>query len=145
MKDRNLEHSNDWKTPDEFYNELNEIYNFDFDPAPFQHNIEEWDGLEVEWGNRTYLNPPYDLKLKTAFVKKAVEESKKGKLVVCLLPVSTSTELYHKTILPNISEPIRFLYKRLRFSGWNTKGEWVENKTGMHDSMVVIFDGRKGK
>lgn len=142
MKDRNLEHSNDWATPKTFYDTLHAEFDFQFDAAPFMHNM-EWNGLEIEYPERTYLNPPYELKLKTAFFTKAVLESKKGKLVVCLLPVSTSTELYHKIILPNITEPIRFLYKRLRFSGWNTKGEWVENKTGMHDSMIVIFDGRK--
>lgn len=28
--------------------------------------------------------------------------------------------------------------------GWNTKGEYVENNKGMHDSMVVVFDGFYG-
>ena len=27
--------------------------------------------------------------------------------------------------------------------GYNTKGELVKNKKGMHDSMIVIFDGRE--
>lgn len=145
MKNRNLDHRNDWATPESFYEELNREFDFQFDPCPFMHDPEEWNGLEVDWADRNYINPPYSLQLKTAFVKKAVEESKKGKLCVMLLPVSTSTELFHKTILPNITEPVRFLYKRLRFSGWNTQGEWVENKTGMHDSMIVVFDGRKGE
>ena len=73
---------------------------------------------------------------------KAIEESKKGKLCVVLIPVSTSTKLFHDHILPNKKE-IRFIKKRLKFSGYNSKGEYVTDKCGMHDSMIVVFDGRK--
>jgi hypothetical protein len=58
-----------------------------------------------------------------------------------LLPVSTSTKLFHEHILPENPE-IRFIKRRIRFSSYNTKGEFVTNKPGMHDSMIVIFDGR---
>ena len=88
------------------------------------------------------MNPPYSRKLKEAFVIKAIEESKKGKLCVILLPVSTSTKLFHEHIQPNAKE-IRFVKGRIKFLGVNTKGEYVTNKSPMHDSMVVIFDGRK--
>ena len=73
---------------------------------------------------------------------KAIEESKKGKLCVMLLPVSTSTKLFHEHIQPNAKE-IRFVKGQIKFLGVNTKGEYVTNKSPMHDSMVVIFDGRK--
>lgn len=141
MKNRNLEHKDDWGTPTDFYNKLNEEFNFDFDPCPFQHDLKLWDGLEIEWGNRNYINPPYSRELKEKFIKKAVEESKKGKLCVMLLPVSTSTKIFHDVILPNKKE-IRFIRGRLKFKGVNTFGEFVDNKPGMHDSMLVIFDGR---
>ena len=75
---------------------------------------------------------------------KAIEEGKKGKLCVMLLPVSTSTKLFHEHIQPNAKE-IRFVKGRIKFLGVNTKGEYVTNKSPMHDSMVVIFDGRKGE
>ncbi len=58
-----------------------------------------------------------------------------------LIPVSTSTQLFHKYILPNKKE-IRFIEKRIKFCGINTKGEYVTGKCGMHDSMLVVFDGR---
>lgn len=138
MKNRNLDHKDDGATPKDFYEELNKEFNFDFDPCPFQHDIEEWDGLKIEWGGVNFINPPYSRLLKKAFVKKAIEESKKGKTCVMLLPVSTSTVLFHDFILPNKKE-IRFIRRRLKFSGYNTRGEWVENNTGMHDSMIVIF------
>ena len=69
---------------------------------------------------------------------KASEESRKGKTCVMLLPVSTSTKLFHDYILPNAKE-IRFVKGRIKFKGINTKGEYVDNKSPMHDSMIVIF------
>jgi phage N-6-adenine-methyltransferase len=141
MKKRNLVHKDDWATPDYIYGPLDREFNFDFDPCPFKHTLAEWDGLEIEWGERNFVNPPYSRKLKTAFVKKAIEESRKGKLCVMLLPVSTSSGLFHDYILPNKTD-IRFIRGRVKFKGVNTKGEYVENQNGMHDSMLVIFDGR---
>jgi len=142
MKNRNLDHKDDWGTPNDFYEKLNKEFNFDFDPCPFKHDLSLWNGLEIEWGERNFINPPYSRLLKESFVNKAVEESKKGKLCVMLLPVSTSTKLFHNVILPNQKE-IRFIKGRIKFTGVNTKGELVTNKAGMHDSMVVVFDGRK--
>ena len=142
MKNRNLNHKDDWATPSYFYAELNKEFDFNFDPCPYMHNTDEWDGLQIDWKERNFINPPYSRKLKDAFVKKAIEESKKGKLCVMLIPVSTSTRLFHDYILPNKSE-IRFVDGRIKFRGINTKGEYVTSKAGMHDSMVVIFDGRK--
>lgn len=140
MKNRNLVHSDNWATPIDFYNKLNEEFNFDFDPCSL--NTEEItpdkDGLLIPWGKRNFVNPPYSRKLKEAFIKRAVEESKKGNLCVCLLPVSTSTKLFHEVILPNASD-IRFIKGRIKFCGFNTRGEFVTNIPSMHDDMVVIF------
>lgn len=145
MKDRNLIHSDNWATPAYLYDELNNEFNFDFDPCPLNHDITKWNGLEVEWGTRNFINPPYSdkkpFKLKTRFVQKAIDESVKGKLCVMLLPVSTSTELFHEYIKPN-ADKITFIRSRVKFCGINTKGKYVTNNTPMHDSMIVIFDGR---
>ena len=138
MKNRNMVHSDHWQTPPALYNALNEEFSFDFDPCPLAEDIKQ-DGLECEWGERNFINPPYSRKLKDAFVRKAVEESRKGKLCVLLLPVSTSTILFHEAIKPNAKE-IRFLKGRVKFIGINTKGEKVSNKCGMHDSMIVVLN-----
>ena len=142
MKNRNINHIDHWKTPEYFYNSLNRKYNFNFDPCPLNHDLTLWDGLKIEWKERNFVNPPYSRKLKEAFVKKAIHESKKGKLCVCLLPVSTSTVLFHSYIKPNATD-IEFVEKRIKFEGYNTKGEFVDNKCGMHDSMIVVFGGNK--
>ena len=141
MKNRNLNHSDNWGTPSYFYDELNKIHQFDFDPCPLNHDLSKFNGLEIEWGERNFINPPYSRKLKDAFVIKAIEEYKKGKLCVLLLPVSTSTVLFHDYILPNKTD-LRFVRGRIPFKGFNSLGEYVTNKKGMHDSMIVIFDGR---
>ena len=135
MKNRNLEHSDNWATPKELYDKLNAEFKFDFDPCPLNSTF---DGLVIEWGKSNYINPPYSRQLKEAFVIKAIEQAKKGKTCVMLLPVSTSTRLFHRYILPNARE-IRFLEGRVRFLGINTKGEYVTDKAPMHDSMVVVF------
>lgn len=133
MKNRNLDHSDNWKTPKWLYDKLNQEFNFDFDPCPYSETEPIFNGLTVEWGKSNFVNPPYSRKLKEAFINKALDESKKGKVVVMLLPVSTSTKIFHDCILPNKKE-IRFLRGRVKFEGIK------ETKyTGMHDSMIVIF------
>lgn len=159
MKNRNLAHSDNWATPPFFYEELNQEFGFDFDPCPFNHDLNLFNGLEIEWGSMNFVNPPYSEKkatgyLKTSFVKKAIEQASKGKVSVLLIPVSTSTKLFHNYILPNKKE-IRYPKGRIPFIGINTKGEYVNwhlwkneapegaihvKNSGMHDSMIVIFD-----
>jgi site-specific DNA-methyltransferase (adenine-specific) len=144
MKNRNLNHGDSWATPKYLMDELQQEFNFDFDPCPLELGeiAEDKDGLLIEWGERNFINPPYSRKLKDAFVKRAVEMKNNGKLCVLLLPVSTSTVLFHNFVQPNADE-IRFLRGRVKFEGINTFGERVTSKCGMHDSMIVIMDGRK--
>ena len=134
MKNRNLNYRDDWETPKDLYDKLNKEFKFDFDPSPINP---KFNGLNIRWKKSNFINPPYSRKLKEAFIRKAFEESKKGKLCVMLLPVSTSTKIFHEIIYPHAE--IRFLKGRVKFKGINTKGERVENKCGMHDSMIVIF------
>ena len=135
MKDRNLNHKDDWETPKELYNSLVEEFGVMFDPCPLRSSF---NGLNILWRSANFINPPYSRKLKEQFIRKAYEESKKGKLCVMLLPVSTSTKIFHEIIYPNAE--IRFINGRVKFIGINTFGEKVTNKCGMHDSMIVIFN-----
>ena len=141
MRNKNLQSGDQWATPAYIYDPLNAEFHFDFDPCPLRPESEitpETDGLLIEWGNSNFVNPPYNRKLKEAFIKKALEESKKGKTCVLLIPASTETKIFHEVILPNAAD-IRFIYKRVRFAGVNTKGEYVTNKTGLTGSMIVVF------
>ena len=135
MKNRNLEHKDHWATPKEFYNKLSQEFDFNFDPCPL---YSKFDGLIIEWKERNFINPPYSRQLKEAFIRKAFEESRKGKICVMLLPVSTSTKIFHDIVLPNAN--IRFVRGRISFEGVNTFGKNVgKGSAPMHDSMIVIF------
>ena len=82
-----------WITPPELYNQLNEEFAFTFDPCPYP-KPEDFDGLDAEWGESNYVNPPFGVvihkgkkKGATAWARKCIEESKKGKKVVMVYPI----------------------------------------------------------
>ena len=142
-----IDNDNNWATPPLFYNELNKEFKFNFDPCPYYEGIitPDKDGLLKEWGKRNFINPPYSQKLKELFITKAFEESKKGKLCVMLLPVSTGTKIFHSIIYPYAKE-IRFIEGRLRFGKRDKKGVFYlpkdkngKIKSGTKDSMIVVF------
>ena len=59
--------TDEWATPQKFYNELNKEFNFTLDPCCTEENhkcstyyTKEDNGLQKEWGGHTvYMNPPY--------------------------------------------------------------------------------------
>lgn len=114
-----------WPTPESLYNELNAEFKFNDDPCAL---FDTHDGLERDWGTRTYVNPPYGRTV-DRWLRKAVAESKRGKLVVMLLPSRTDTRWWHEYVM-NASE-IRFIKGRLKFNGakWNCP----------FPSVVVVF------
>ena len=137
MKNRNLQHKNDWKTPDWLLQNVKKEFGEYFDPCPYMHDTDLWDGLYIDWKDVNFINPPYERLLKEKFIEKAYAEACKGSLCVMLLPVSTSTKIFHNIILPFAE--IRFIKGRVSFSGYNGKGEYVTKSKGMHDSMFVIY------
>jgi len=116
-----------WKTPLELYNELNKEFDFDFDPCPDEP---ESDGLDIEWGERNFVNPPYNQL--TAWMEKGFEEFKKGKLVVFLIPSRTDTRWWHNFCMK--ATEIRFIKGRLSFEGFG-------GGSAPFPSCVVIFKG----
>jgi hypothetical protein len=88
-----------WLTPPEVYNQLDNEFHFDFDPCPYPKK-EGYNALTVNWGHSNFINPPfhrYNGIGPTAFVRKAIEESKKGNGSVLLLP----TQSYVNLLLEN--------------------------------------------
>ena len=132
MKTRIKNHDN-WGTPKDIYDKLDQEFHFDFDPCPMFY---KFDGLTCKWGKSNFINPPYSRGLKEAFIRKAWDETQKGNLCVLLLPVSTSTKIFHEIIYPNAE--IRLLKGRIKFL---PEGKPC-NKAGQMDSMVVILRGR---
>lgn len=82
-----------WLTPPELMQALQDRFNFDFDACPYP-KPDGFDGLTSEWGNSTYVNPPFGSimhqgrkKGPTAWARKAIEESSKGKKIVMVYPI----------------------------------------------------------
>ena len=120
----------DWQTPKEVYDLLNKEFNFNFDPCP---KNPKFDGLKIEWKERNFVNPPYGNQI-IKWIEKGYEESRKGKLVVFLIPSRTDTKWWHYFIMK--AEEIRFIKGRLRFEGY-------ENGSAPFPSIVVVFKGDK--
>lgn len=144
-----------WDTPQDYYNGLDEEFNFTLDPCCTTINCkcpngiyhdDGRDGLTEKWSGRVFMNNPYsDSKL---WVPKADMEAQSGRaeLVVGLLPARTDTILFHKHIWdarknkPRFNVELRFVKGRLIFGsdqywGWlweqpflvNSKGEKKKN------------------
>lgn len=82
-----------WLTPPSLYASLDAEFNFDFDPCPYPLPP-GFDGLTCDWGLSNYVNPPFGSIIHdgkkigpTAWVRKAIQECAKGKLVVFVYPV----------------------------------------------------------
>jgi len=110
----------DWETPPEIFNPLNEEFEFTLDPCATPRTAKctkyftpEQDGLRQSWaGEVVFMNPPYGRQI-GRWVRKAWEESRRGALVVGLLPARTDTKWFHRYILEKAE--IRFLKGRIYF------------------------------
>jgi phage N-6-adenine-methyltransferase len=109
----------DWETPDELFNPLNDEFHFTLDVAASPENAkcstyytEENDGLLKEWSGVCWMNPPFDNK--TKWIKKAYQEAQKGATVVCLVPARTNTNWWHDICMKG---EVRFIRGRPKFKG----------------------------
>ncbi len=84
--------------------ELQAEFDFDFDACPYPRPA-GFDGLREEWGERTWVNPPYPSRgTLPAWLRKGIAEREKGKLVVFVLP----TPGWFEVLMPANPE-MRFL------------------------------------
>lgn len=65
--------------------ELQAEFGFDFDPCPHPRP-DGFDGLEVDWGFKNWVNPPFTGGV-MKWARKAIAEREKGKLSVLILPI----------------------------------------------------------
>lgn len=134
-----------WLTPKALYAELDAEFKFDFDPCPYPLP-KGFDGLTCEWGKRNYVNPPFGSiihenkkKGPTAWVRKAIIEAEKGKLVVLVYPLDKWVLMLTKAL---------GIAKRIRNLGdvkWCATEDGSPGKgTGRHIACFVIGKRKKG-
>lgn len=155
--------SDDWATPVDLFDQLDQEFAFDWDVAatqantrigprryfgPDHHNPDFRDALARSWGCdeddeltwTVWCNPPYSLSKE--FIAKAHEEARLGHATtVMLLPARTDTRAFHQYIYdtekhrarPGVE--IRFLKGRLKFGGATSGAPFP--------SMIVVFAAGK--
>lgn len=130
--------SNEWATPQDLFDKLNEEFHFTLDAASTDENskcekhfTKKDNGLHQDWSKDVvFLNPPYGGHT-GKWMRKSLDESRKGAIVVCLIVASTDRSYWHDFIFPYASQ-IRFLRGRI------TVGE--AKTTAPFASAIVIFN-----
>ena len=129
--------TDNWATPQDFFDELNEEFHFDLDVCADEINhkcdkyyTKEQDGLTMPWKGIVWCNPPYGREI-GKWVRKALFASVGGATVVVLIPARTDTKWFHDYIYKRDNVEIRFVKGRLKVG--NSKN------SAQFPSMVVVF------
>lgn len=127
-----------WATPQSFFDILNAEFNFTLDPCADATNAKcakfftkEDDGLSKSWdGEKVFCNPPYGKEI-GKWVKKCAEAVAGGgcNLTVMLVPARTDTRWFHEFIYGKAE--VRFIKGRLKFGD--------SKNSAPFPSMIVIF------
>ena len=134
--------SNEWATPQDFYNKLNAEFGFTLDPCATpttakcaSYYTKDDDGLSKDWsGHTVFMNPPYGRKQKD-WIEKAFQEGEKaGTTVVALVPARTDTKAWHNYCMK--ASEIRFVKGRLKFGQGASK-----TNSAPFPSAAVVFSG----
>lgn len=139
----------DYKTPEALYKMLlavASIEKFHIDVCCSEENIPAiWhfkegkkDGLKENWHGYCFLNPPF--KYTRQWIKKAVEEAKKGAVVYAVLPADRlETKYYQEYILKNKNALFAFIPGKV---GFIIPGQENEPPKPSQKIMIVIFGNR---
>lgn len=124
--------SDEWSTPQDFFDTLDSEFHFDLDVCALPENAKcpnyytpEDNGLVQPWAGTIWCNPPYGREI-GKWVEKAANS---GTTVVMLLPARTDTKWFHDWIYGKAE--VRFVRGRLKFGGCPNAAPFP--------SMVVIF------
>lgn len=135
--------TDDWATPQSFFNRLDNEFNFTLDPCANELNAKcpkfftkDDDGLIQSWaGERVFMNPPYG-RVIGDWVRKAYEEAQNDNtVVVALIPARTDTKYWHEYVMK--AKEIRLVKGRLKFGDGRNSAPFP--------SAVVIFEKRESE
>ena len=113
--------SDEWPTPQAFFNSLHDEFHFTLDPCATPANAKcpsyftkADDGLVQDWGtHRVFCNPPYGRTMRM-WARKCYVSTLSGATVVLLAHARTDTRWFHDWVYGKAYE-IRFVKGRLRF------------------------------
>jgi phage N-6-adenine-methyltransferase len=141
--------TDEWRTPQEFFEALDAEFGFDVDVAAtadnrwkeryfgLDHDYQK-NALEMQWfpyGKAFWMNPPYSQCRE--FIAKAAEQARRGCTVVALVPSRTDTRWWHEhvwnaeTNQPREGVEIRFIKGRLKFG--------TSANSAPFPSVVIVF------
>lgn len=156
--------SNEWETPDELFDGLNEVFNFTLDAAAQPENarcdkyytngnvmcgrhVVTRSGLEHSWkGETVFLNPPYGRGI-DKWVEKAYYESiDDDKPKVLLIPARTDTKFFSEFCC--YAQEIYFIKGRLSFNNrtlpsYKEDGSHKVSPATFPSVIVVFYDGEE--
>lgn len=118
-------------TPDDLFEALDEEYNFDFDPCPFDPSPKQ-DGLSIPWKTSNFVNPPYDDV--SPWIDKAIREMELGHKSVFLIPFRANTQYFTEKIFAYCTNVYLFA-KRIKFKGYTAACPLLIS--------LVVFDPNK--
>lgn len=149
--------TDNWATPQDFFDELHREFRFQWDAAATQDNAkcgpycyfgpdhgtgdyrdalaQEWRKYRTEPIERLYCNPPYSQCRE--FVAKAAAEAKHGALTVMLIPSRTDTRYWHDYVWDDVRHQprpgveVRFIKGRLKFGN--------STNSAPFPSVVIVF------
>lgn len=134
-----------WLTPPDLYARLDAEFHFDFDPCPFP-KPDDFDGLTCEWGRSNYVNPPFGSVMHegrkkgvTAWMRKAILESHKGRLSVVVYPVDKWVPMVLKEIFGDSGD-----VRNLGDVKWRATEDGSEGRgTGRHIACFIFRPKRE--
>lgn len=128
-------------TPPEVWEPLMREFNFDLDAFADEQTkrlpryLTDALGPQDWPGERIFMNPPYGRKLDPC-VRRGYQESRKGKLVVALIPFRGRGPWWHECVIGKAYE-VRCVRKRIGFLRPDgTRGKFTMSA----DSCIVVWD-----
>ncbi len=137
----------DWETPQELFDNLNNEFDFELDAFASDKNAkckhfftERDDSFQQDWTKykSIFINPPYTSKVQDEVLKKindTISSNWRG-VIVLLIPARTDTKRWHDYIF-NKADDIRFIKGRLRF-----EVDGIPRGSSTFPSAVIVYDLR---
>lgn len=137
----------DWETPQELFDNLNNEFDFELDAFASDKNAkckhfftERDDSFQQDWTKykSIFINPPYTSKVQDEVLKKindTISSNWRG-VIVLLIPARTDTKRWHDYIF-NKADDIRFIKGRLRF-----EVDGIPRGSSTFPSAVIVYDIR---